>query len=114
MKKISALIMIVTLSACVFGQKVETGLSGCSLLGLQALDFYSGQPSKGKKMKSETAEDGMTVWTFGYDSGDIYAVCGYMDEEEIVQMLPPSVTSCKASFNGTDKTVSDLSCEGRI
>lgn len=95
------------------GQSVETGLSGCSLMGLQALDFYSGAPSKGRKITPDVEEDGTHVWNFTFSS-DTYVVCGYVDEEEVVQQLPPSMSSCKASFTGPDKTVSDLSCKARI
>lgn len=111
MKKAIILIILLPpllLAGCLLGRPVETGLSGCSQGAVRSLAFFTGSPSSGDAIPAEF-RDGLTHWTFGYDAGDIYAVCEYVDGEKVEQKLPASITSCHARAD-----FSVIRCKGFI
>jgi hypothetical protein len=107
MKKILVLLPLL-LAGCLMARTVETGLSGCSQGALRSLGFFAGNPSSGDAIPAEF-KGGMTVWNFGYDAGDIFAVCEYVDGEKTEQKLPASITSCHATAD-----FSTVRCKGHI
>lgn len=96
------------LSACLMARSVETGLSGCSQGSVRSLAFFMGNPSSGDAIPAEFRE-GVTNWNFGYDAGDVFAVCEYVDGEKVEQKLPASITSCHATAD-----FSVIRCKGHI
>lgn len=99
------------LSGCVLPQDIETGISACPATGLVGLSFYKGPPESGVLLAPEI-QDGLSHWRFGNHSGNIYAVCGYDDGDDILQKLPSNLSSCQAAR--TPAGISGIRCKGSI
>lgn len=109
MKNKLAAFLVCGLTACQ-GMPVDTTISACPIKDLDRLTFYSGQPSDNASLAPDDDQENPNVvtWDFGFDAGNIFVSCLYVDGYENIQRLPSNMTSCSVDYSADAKTASGM------